>query len=200
MLGIFLDIETTGLDPSHHCAIDVAFKIIDLSTGALCASFNQLIKPSPEAWENRDLISMKVNGYMLDSLIDAKNASQVSEEIIQVFTRLDIQRGKAVFICQNPSFDRAFFTQLVGIDIQEKLHWPYHWLDLASMYWAILLHKCQQQGLPIPAQDNLSKNEIARAYGLPKEVDPHKAINGVDHLILCYQAVLGVHFSASVLV
>jgi oligoribonuclease len=199
MLGIFLDIESTGLDVTRHYTIDIAFKIIDLSTGELKATYTELVLPDPEAWENRDPVSMQINGYTLECLAQAKQASQVSEEIIRIFTEVGIERGRAVYICQNPSFDRAFFTKLVNIQIQEKNHWPYHWLDLASMHWAILLHKRLQEGLPIPEKDNLSKNEIARAYGLPPETDPHRAINGVNHLILCYQHVLGIHFSASVL-
>ena len=37
---------------------------------------------------------------------------------------------------------------------------------------------------------NLSKNTIARHYGMPPEEMPHCAINGVNHLIDCYSAVL----------
>lgn len=199
MLGIFLDIETTGLDPLRHSAIDIAFKIIDLCTGELKAAYNQLILPSHERWENRDPHSMQINGYTIDQFADSKDAVEIGKEIIAIFTDLKIVRGSSVFICQNPSFDRSFFTQLVPILTQEKLNWPYHWLDLASMHWAILLHKRLQQGLPIPEADTLSKNEIAQAYQLPPEAEPHRAINGVNHLILCYQAVLGISFASSVL-
>jgi len=198
MLGIFLDIESTGLDPSRHCAIDIAFKIIDLCSGELKRSFNQLIEPTKENWEKRDPVSMKINGYSFECLFGAKNARQVGEEIVNIFTEEGIERGKAVFICQNPSFDRTFFAQLVGIQTQEKLLWPYHWLDLASMYWALLVRKQLENGLPIPDRISLSKNDIARAFHLEVESDPHRAINGVNHLIVCYQAVLGVQFSVSV--
>ena len=33
MKGIFLDLETTGLDPTQHCPIDIAFKVVELATG-----------------------------------------------------------------------------------------------------------------------------------------------------------------------
>src|SRR5262249_43527499 len=117
---------------------------------------------------------------------------QVGQQIIHLFSQLKIERGRAVFICQNPAFDRGFFTQLVDIYTQDRLHWPYHWLDLASMYWASIEQKCLQQQAPFPERINLSKNEIARAYNLPPEVEPHRALNGVHHLIACYQAVLGI--------
>jgi DNA polymerase-3 subunit epsilon/oligoribonuclease len=59
------------------------------------------------------------------------------------------------------------------------------------MYWALLSVSVKNEHRPFPEELNLSKNEIARIHNLPPEVNPHRAMNGVDHLILCYQAVLG---------
>jgi DNA polymerase-3 subunit epsilon/oligoribonuclease len=107
------------------------------------------------------------------------------------FMRNKVKRGDAVFICQNPSFDRAFFAQLVDPDTQEKSLWPYHWLDLASMFWAKAIHCKQQSDGMWPWETGLSKDKIATAFFLPSEERPHRAMNGVDHLILCYKAVVG---------
>ena len=115
----------------------------------------------------------------------------MAQEIIGLFSRLEIVRGKAVFICQNPAFDRGFFIQLVPVYAQEKINWPYHWLDLASMYWAIIVKQAQQQEKALPEQVSLSKNSIAKYYNLLPELPPHHAMGGVNHLIRCYQAVLG---------
>ena len=100
-------------------------------------------------------------------------------------------RKKAVFICQNPSFDRGFFSQLIDPDTQEDLNWPYHWLDLASMYWAISMDKAKKQNCPFPWETGISKDLIASHYNLPAEDKPHRAMNGVDHLLICYEAVVG---------
>lgn len=194
MLAIFLDIETTGLDPTKHCAIDIGCKIVDVSTGTLVGSYQNIIKPTPEDWNKKDPISMQVNGYTWEEVSLGKDAKTVGKEIILFYQDQAIERGKAVFICQNPAFDRGFFTQLIDVYTQEKLNWPYHWLDLASMYWTVVFQQKNIQHQPFPDKMNLSKNEIARVYNLPIEVEPHRAINGVDHLILCYQAVLGVKF------
>ena len=85
---------------------------------------------------------------------------------MSLFTSIPIERGKAVFICQNPGFDRAFFTQVVGVYTQERLNWPYHWLDLASMYWTAVYHKLASQHLSLPEKMSLSKNDIAKEYSL----------------------------------
>lgn len=195
MLAIFLDIETTGLDSSKHSVIDIGFKVVNITTGELIHVYSSIVKPLPSGWENRDPISMEVNGYTFERVSQGRDPEVVGKEIIQLLTSLRIERGKAVFICQNPAFDRGFFKQLVDVYTQERLNWPYHWLDLASMYWVVVAQKMTMQGLPFPEQMSLSKNDIAREYNLPSEHEPHQALNGVDHLILCYQAVLEVNFS-----
>jgi oligoribonuclease len=189
MQAIFLDIETTGLDPYQHRPIDLAFKVLDLKSGALLATYRQIINLSYEVWERHDPVSIQINGYSFEEISTGKNSVDVSKDVINILTDLGVERGKTVFICQNPAFDRAFFDHIVPVYTQEKLNWPYHWLDLASMYWAFYLKDLHLQGLPIPDRLNLSKNEIGKRYGIPPEEGPHRAMNGVDHLIQCYNAV-----------
>jgi DNA polymerase-3 subunit epsilon/oligoribonuclease len=195
MDAIFLDIETTGLDPFKHRAIDLACKIVNLNSGDIQGRYQSIIKHPPSVWDQRDPSSIEVNGYTWEQVETGKPVELVRQEILQFFSSLKIERGKAVFICQNPAFDRGFFTQIVDIYTQERLNWPYHWLDLASMYWAMHSLYLKEMSLPLPEKMNLSKNEIAKEYMIPPEPHPHRAMNGVDHLITCYQAVLGVHFN-----
>ena len=129
----------------------------------------------------------KKTNQFIEQIKNGKKLQEVAKEIKQSFKICGIQRGKAVFICQNPSFDRAFFSEIIDTDIQEQLSWPYHWLDLASMYWM----KCLLERKLKPWETGVSKNNIAAAYNLPPEAAPHKAINGVDHLIVCYKAIVG---------
>lgn len=194
MLAIFLDIETTGLDFTKHKPIDIALQIVDISSGKKLKSYQALIAQPEQVWKQSDPVSLEVNGYTLEQISLGKKPSLVTEEIIEVLTSLSIRRGNAVFICQNPAFDRGFFTQLIDVYTQENLHWPYHWLDFASMYWALLVQKSLCENAAFPEFINLSKNQIAKAYNLPEEISPHRAISGVEHLMLCYQAVLGVTF------
>lgn len=190
MLGIFLDIETTGLNSSRHSPIDIAIKIIDLSDYNELGSYQNIIRLSSESWDKCDPMSLEINGFTWEKTQRGKEPDAVGKEIISLFTTLGIQRGSSVFICQNPAFDRGFFNQLVDVYVQELLNWPYHWLDLASMFWAMKVVKCKASGKQLPEKISLSKNEIAKAYGIPPEVTPHQAMGGVDHLIQCYRAVL----------
>jgi oligoribonuclease len=195
MLAIFLDIEATGLDPVQHHAIDIAFKVVDVKSGTLIAAYQSIVRHPFAVWQQRDPVSIEVNGYTWEDVSQGQEPEVVSQQIIHLFNSIPIVRGQSVFICQNPAFDRNFFSHFVDIYTQEKFHWPYHWLDLASMYWSTKVQAAIKQGLPFPDKINLSKNTIAKEYHLAPEVDPHRAVNGVDHLILCYQAVLGVDFN-----
>ncbi len=191
MLGVFLDSEANGLNSQVHKLLEIAFKIVDLSNGSLKEEYHAVIAHPIEVWEKSDRESLKVNGFTWNEVEKGKSSRLVSQEIIDCFTRNGIRRKKAVFICQNPSFDRVFFSQLIDSDTQELLSWPYHWLDLASMYWALTMEKAKQGTSRLPWETGFSKDLIANAYKLPQEAKPHRAMNGVDHLLLCYEAVVG---------
>jgi oligoribonuclease len=194
MLGIFLDTETNGLDPYVHRALEIAIKLLDLHTGEEKASFQTVISQDLAVWEKSDLDSLKVNSFTWEKTSKGKPEKITREEIISLFNQHEIKRNKAVFICQNPSFDRAFFSQIIPTETQEMLKWPYHWLDLASMYWATCMNKAKKEKTAFPWEIGFSKDKIAANFSLPMEEKPHRAMNGVNHLIICYEAVVGFPF------
>jgi len=191
VLGVFLDTETNGLNSQVHKIVELAYKIVDLSTGEVKVEFQSIVAQPIEVWEKSDLNSLKVNGFTWDEVKAGIPIPTISQNIIDTFTKWGIERKKALFICQNPSFDRVFFSQLIDSDTQELLRWPYHWLDLASMFWAITMDKAKRNEGPFPWETGVSKDLIATHYKLPKETSPHRAMNGVSHLLLCYQAIVG---------
>lgn len=192
MLAIFLDQEATGLDPAKHHVIEIALKVFNLQTGSLVGEYESIVKLSQEDWDQKDPVSIQVNEFTWEMIQSGKSQKAISEEITKLFTDLGIERDRAVFICQNPAFDRAFFSQLINVYVHEKLNWPYHWLDLASMYWMMRIQTSRKQRVPFPETMNLSKDTIAQFHSLPPENKPHRAMNGVNHLIECYDALVGI--------
>lgn len=193
MLGIFLDIETNGLNPFKHQVLEIALSIVDMETGVSKEHFEAIIQQPESAWKNSDRESLKINGFTWDEIRQGRPCEEVAGIIEKMFECHGIRRGQAVFICQNPSFDRAFFSQFFSTEKQESLKWPYHWLDLASMYWACAVKLGKTYATPeaMPWVTGYSKDKIAAVFGLPPEAFPHRAMNGVQHLMLCYQAVVG---------
>ncbi len=189
MIGIFLDIESNGLDIQKHRALEIALRFVDLSSQKLLDSFESIIKQPEAIWEKSDPTSLKINGFTYEKVLLGRSESVVSKEVQDLFEKHSIKRDRAVYICQNPSFDRSFFSQLINPHIQESNLWPYHWLDLASMFWALQLKNHHLDGSPPPWEKGISKNKIAHFLGLPEEGIPHHAMQGVDHLIQCYFAL-----------
>ena len=188
MIGVFLDTETSGLDPYIHTVIELAFVLVDLHSGRELVSWETPIKVSQEDWDKCDKKSLLINGMTREALSVGLNSSEARVRIEEIFVQQGIIQGRAVFICQNPSFDRPFFSKIIPTYRQEELHFPYHWFDLASMYWALVLSKRQN------ASDmaySFSKDAIANDCGLPPEERPHRAMNGVRHLLLCYEKLVG---------
>jgi oligoribonuclease len=187
--GVFLDLETNGLDPWIHVPVEAALRIIDLESGQRLDSFHSMIQCSAEQWLRSDPESLRINRLTWDELAQQPSAREVGDQLSTLFGREGVRRGEAVFICQNPSFDRAFFSRLIPVADQELQGLPYHWLDLASMYWARVIQD-RKQG-KTPRFSGFSKDRIAEALGLPPEQQPHRALNGVDHLIACYERLVG---------
>ena len=186
MLGIFLDSETSGLSSEKHALLEIAYKIVDLKNGRVCESYEAIVYHPITVWQESDPDSLKVNGFTYEIIKDGKKIDVVQQEILESFKRMKISRESAVFICQNPSFDRAFFSHLFPTELQETLNWPYHWLDLASMFWGICLRDKKY-----PWKSGLSKDNIAQYLSLEKEASPHRAMNGVSHLLACYRKLVG---------
>ena len=59
------------------------------------------------------------------------------------------------------------------------------------MYWAESIRRGIEQPEFFPWNTGVSKDKIAKAYFLTEEGKPHRATQGVDHLLLCYKAVVG---------
>lgn len=192
MIGIFLDTETNGLDSKIHCILEIAYKIVDLTNGEVLEQYETIVAQPPEALAKNDQRSVQIHGISLEKIAQGQSKEAVAAHIIDSFTKFKIIRHKAVFICQNPSFDRSFFSQLIPPYKQEELNWPYHWLDLASMYWAISIHRyINKEDTHLPWKTGLSKDQIASYYKLGPEATPHRAMNGVAHLFKCYSKVVG---------
>jgi oligoribonuclease len=195
MIGVFLDTETSGLDPYVHTVIEVAFVIVDLYSGRKIASWEAAINISQQDWDKCDERSLAINGMTRNALAVGLNLSEVRSHIEEIFIQHGILQNRAVFICQNPSFDRPFFSKIIPTYRQEELNFPYHWLDLASMYWALVLSKRQTTS---DMEHSFSKDVIAKDCGLPSEDRPHRAMNGVRHLMLCYEKLIGYVSTSSI--
>lgn len=194
MKAIFLDLETTGLDFDTHVVLDVGIVIADLCNMSCTHAYTACISCDADDWVRADPKALEVNGFNEENHWQlAKKDYLVTDELIEFFSKHDVVKGKAFFICQNPSFDRPFFLQLMSQELMTELNLPYHWLDLASMFWM----KEYAQFEDIPQEISLSKDTIAKHLALPPEDKPHKALQGAMHLMKCYMWLTGKSISTT---
>lgn len=184
MIGIFLDTETNGLDFVQNKTLEIAICLMNLENFEVLHRYDTCIYYDKEIFLKSDPQSLYINGFTYDMIETGKTIDKVAFEIKEIFNRFNIKRDNAIFVCQNPSFDRAFFSQILTVKEQEKMRLPYHWLDLASMFFALQFHAEVK-----PWKIGFSKDKIAKHLFLDEEKRPHRAMNGVDHLICCYKAL-----------
>ncbi|WP_213357491.1 3'-5' exonuclease [Chlamydiifrater phoenicopteri] len=190
MFLIFLDTETCGLRPEVHRILELAFRIVCSDTYEVVASYSSLVKHEDrEVWAQRSEESCRITG-LDEAFVNyfGKTEEVVAEEVLAIFSQVGVTKFSAVFVCQNPGMDRSFFSQLISVDRQQQLGLPYHWFDLASMFWA--LEVMERGHVAKNFSGLLSKNNIATYFGLAEEKMPHRALQGVDHLIECYRMLM----------
>lgn len=190
-LLIFLDTETTGLNPSVHRILEVAFRVLDSTTGKDVCSYQSIVTISPQDWKKASRQALKVNGFTKTTIdSQGKDPETIAWDIIALFRKHKIFKSNAYFLCLNPSFDRQFFSQIISENVQEAHGFPMRWLDFANMEVAIRFKndvETDKKHAFLP----LSKDSIAKRYGVLPEQKPHRAMNGVDHLLAIYQKVIG---------
>lgn len=191
MKGIFLDIETNGLDYIKNDAIEICVCIYDLHDMTCISEYYSVIRCQEERWNNNsDKQALKINGITFDEVKNAQTTNEVCDELLILFLMHEINKNNSVFICQNPSFDRCFFNKIISVETQQAIDLPYHWIDLASMYFMKNIACEELKALSLKSAIPCSKDAIANFYGLPIEEKPHRAKNGVKHLIECYNALV----------
>lgn len=184
MRAAFIDIETNGLNFNLHVPLEIAVIGCDLNSTTPCFTYNTFIQCSKQDFESSQQDALKVNGITYEDVKDAPTYFQVMNEMEEKFKTHNIVRNKALLICQNPSFDRPFFHKIVPEDHMRNLNFPYHWLDLASMYWMKYYYDRS-----FIDELSLSKDAIAKSLELPEEIKPHRAYNGAKHLMDSYNSL-----------
>lgn len=189
--AIALDSETTGFDPTKNHLLEIALKIVDTTSGVIVDSYESVVELSDYEWSQSNPNSLRFNGFTKQEMREkGKPREEIVAKIAEIFERHKIRKGNDFFLCQNPTFDRPFFAQLFSEERQQELGIPYHWLDLASMFFASEMIKINSGEIE-PYNILCGKDAIAEKLGLPPEEVPHRAMNGVDHMLLIYRHIIG---------
>lgn len=152
------DIETTGLDPIGHEIIELGLVLVDQKTLSILTQWSVKIKP--EHIDTATEEALNVNGYT-KALWEDAYAPKMAMKVYAKKTK------DAIFVSHNVTFDWSFvYEAFTKHDVESLM--DYHRLDLFSIAWGL-----KPKGL---LKYNLVG--LCEYFGIEKESDPHKAING----------------------
>lgn len=174
-----VDVETTGLDPTHHEMVDLGAVYVRHDGEVLGRFFVRILPPHPE---RLDAGAAAVNGFDL-ARWRAGNAVDEAEAVRrwQAFHAQVSDGAPVAFGAFNAWFDQAFTDALLrrhGSSWRALFH--HQILDLPSMAWG--------QG----ARD-LANASLAVRYGIePETRDPlrHTGQSGAEYNLELYRALL----------
>lgn len=162
---LFLDSETTGLDPLHNEAIEWAGILTEPDGITVVKTFEAKVKPLH--MDRFDARAKEVNGYNEAEWADAPPAEFVAGAM------LEISAG-AILVGQNVSFDENFLTAFLKKH-NYKTAWHYHKIDTMVLAWP-LIKSGKIKGLSLV--------NLAEWAGI-EQVKPHRAMTDA----LCVQKV-----------
>lgn len=149
----FVDVETTGLDPSVHEMIEFA---VIYSNGEHLS-----FKIQPRRIEAASPKALEVNGYTPERWVDAITPEEAA---VRIAKALD----DCVVAGYNVKFDVGFILSLLS-DMSVAAKFGYHHVDVAALAYEHLV----DIGL-----NSLSLKNVCKFLGIPPEPDIHEALNG----------------------
>ena len=162
---LFLDCETTGLDPLYNEAVEWAGVLTKPDGITVLKTFEAKVKPLH--MDRFNAKAKEVNGYNDAEWADAPEAALTAAGLHAI-------AKDAILVGQNVSFDEGFLTAFL------KQHgltpsWHYHKVDTMGLAWPLIKNG---------AINGLSLVNLAHWAGL-EQTKPHRAMSDV----LCVQKV-----------
>jgi DNA polymerase III alpha subunit (gram-positive type) len=173
-----LDMETTGLVPGYHEAIDLGLVITDLGGRVIDSLF---LRIQPDYPERLSPGAAMVNGFSRDRWreLNALTPADAVDSLLAFHRR--VTGGRPVLLVAfNSQFDTSFLDRLMrdqGRNWRELFH--YFVLDIPSMAWA-------------RGYRDLSNAALAERLGVadePRLAEEHTGITGAMLNVRIYQAL-----------
>ena len=157
---LFIDVETTGLDPDIHEVIDIALIQTDLE-GIIEKTWHSKIRPGRPCSAE----AAKVNGYSPEAWASAPSYG----EVVTVLREQGF-KDRYILAGWNVDFDKSFAYRLLEA---AGIHWNYKSLDIFGMAWSIYYEFMVDY---IEHNDRVPKLEHVLEYARITNNRPHTAM------------------------
>jgi DNA polymerase-3 subunit alpha (Gram-positive type) len=161
---VFLDVETTGLDPTAHEIVEIA--VVSLEGQPL---IDTKVKPQNIAAASPK--ALEVNGYNEADWADAPTFDEIKDDVMEALKH-------KVIVGQNPQFDRNFVVEALrraGVDEPHR-KLKRHTIDTITLAWEHLVPcgldrlnlgaECEFLGIPLEAHRALADAQGCRTVYL----------------------------------
>lgn len=168
---IVVDVETTGSNPYKHCIVSIGateFEHPENTFYRECQIFEGA---------EIDLDAMRVNGFSLDQIKDPNKPTleQVTREFLDWCAGFE----NKTIIAHNAGFDFGFLEQSCK---RYGIYWQFGFRSV-DIHTACYL-SMMANNITIPLMygtSGLGLNKVLEYCGLPREPDPHNALNGAKY-------------------
>lgn len=157
----FLDIESSGLDPTIN-------EILDFSASKNGVELSFKIKP--RRIHTAHPKALEVNGYTEEEWADAISIEEAAP-LISAFL------ADTIIVGHNVRFDVGFITEFLK-EAGITTRFDYHLVDTCTLAYVFLA----KDGL-----ESMSLESVCKFIGIPPEPKIHRAINGVRSCIAVYE-------------
>lgn len=174
-----VDVETTGLDPSHNEVIDLGAIYTDLEGNEIDRFF---IRIQPKHPERASETAKAINGFSVErwKSLEAVSPETAVERFLQFHEKLSANR-RYLFTAYNASFDRSFLHALLKRHESAFVElYPYYTLDLPSMAFG-------------GGSLTMMNGKVAEFFDIPPETDDpleHTGLSGAEWNLELYCAML----------
>jgi DNA polymerase III epsilon subunit-like protein len=169
----FIDIETTGIDPSKNAIIEFAAisttnnlkQVICQTSFTICPEKIEEVEFHPEA--------MKINKISMEEIKSSMKAVEARQQIMPFFA------DKSLLIGHNFTFDLLFLNKFLGTDFSGNMIKP-RIIDTASLL------------LPLVIMGKLEKNSLHEAckFFNISDLGQHRALNDVNITIKVFKKLI----------
>lgn len=175
----FIDLETTGLDPSRHEIIEIGCVVVKQDWSNKDPQFSVLseldIKVKPRHIETAEPEALRINKYSEADWLFAVDLEQALQELAK-------QTADAIMVGQNVSFDWGFLqAAFAETGVSSRMH--YHKLDLIPMAFI----KCCKD----PKLERYNLGELSRYFGVENE-KAHTALSDVKTTFEIYKKLVAL--------
>src|SRR3989344_2420993 len=164
---IVVDVEASGTDLFKHSLLSIGAIDFDNPDNRFYAECKM--------WEGAHIMkeALVVNGFTEKEIKDPKK--QTDGELIKAFIDWSMSVKDRTCAGQNPSFDRDFMHIAAT---RNHIDWPFAFrtIDLHSLCY---MHMVKRGMVPptLKGKSSLNSEKIMEYVGIPKEKEPHNALN-----------------------